>query len=72
SRNRASAARSRAEAEEARLTAIREASAVAEARELHGAEYEQLRSAREQVVTELTGAKEEHSRVLKHGQEAGE
>ncbi|XVV00844.1 SbcC/MukB-like Walker B domain-containing protein [Actinosynnema sp. CA-248983] len=66
------ATRSRAEAEEARLTAIREASAVAEARELYGAEYAQLQSTREQVVTKLAGAKEEHSKVLKRGQKAGE
>ncbi|RJQ86636.1 SbcC/MukB-like Walker B domain-containing protein [Amycolatopsis panacis] len=71
-RNRAAvAARAQAEADAAKLKAIREASAVAEARELYGAEYQQLTSARGLIVDELNRAKKEHGEVLDRGQLAG-
>ncbi|SHF63452.1 SbcC/MukB-like Walker B domain-containing protein [Streptoalloteichus hindustanus] len=70
-RNRAAvAARDRAEADAAKLKAIREASTVAEARELYGAEYQQLTSARTGIVDDLNRAKKEHGEVLDRGQQA--
>ncbi|MBW4721500.1 SbcC/MukB-like Walker B domain-containing protein [Saccharothrix obliqua] len=65
-------ARARTEAEEARLTAVREASAVAEARELYGAEYEQLRATREQITDHLATAKKDAEAVGESGRRAGE
>ncbi|WP_433261617.1 SbcC/MukB-like Walker B domain-containing protein [Actinosynnema sp. CS-041913] len=65
-------AEARAEAEEARLTAVREASAVAEARELYGAEYEQLRATRQRITDDLTKAKDDAMSMAELGQRAGE
>ncbi|TQM85471.1 putative exonuclease SbcCD C subunit [Saccharothrix saharensis] len=64
-------AKARAEAEDARLTAVREASAVAEARELYGAEYEQLRATRQRITDDLLKAKEDAALMVELGQDAG-
>ncbi|MEJ2852405.1 MULTISPECIES: SbcC/MukB-like Walker B domain-containing protein [unclassified Saccharothrix] len=62
----------RAEAEEARLIAVREGSAVAEARELYGAEYEQLRATRQRIADDLVKVKHDAAAMSALGRQAGE
>lgn len=63
--------KAKGEAEKAQLTATREAAAVAERRRLYGAEYEQLRSAREEIVDALSEVNERAEELVAQQQAAG-
>ncbi|WP_394619085.1 SbcC/MukB-like Walker B domain-containing protein [Lentzea sp. JNUCC 0626] len=66
------ASRAKDEADQARLIAIREAATLAETRQLHGAAYEDLRTAREEIGTTLSRTKDAVLVMSGRYQQAGE
>ncbi|WP_051771228.1 SbcC/MukB-like Walker B domain-containing protein [Lentzea albidocapillata] len=68
----AASGRAKDEAELAKLTAVREAATLAETRQLHGAEYEELRATREKIGTELAGTKNAAVVMSDENKKAGE